>query len=157
MSRQIFFWHYFCFWVSMDLVQNLPIKIKKLSMNLVHDRGSMDPVRESGPWTPGPCFVLTPFYARSIWKGGGEYFATAFNAPPCDIFSHFSHYYWTDRLIPRAPSDPRCFPSVYALSLVENSMQSACAMYSESVVRKKMKAKGQRQEKSASSLWMPFM
>ena len=43
----------------MDLVQNL-IKIKKkLSMDLVHDRGSMDPVHESGPWTPGPCFVLT--------------------------------------------------------------------------------------------------
>ena len=28
-------------------------------MDLVHDRGSMDPVHESGPWTPGPCFVLT--------------------------------------------------------------------------------------------------
>ena len=35
----------------MDLVQNLLIKIKKLSMDLVHDRGSMDPVHESGPWT----------------------------------------------------------------------------------------------------------
>ena len=34
----------------MDLVQNL-IKIKKLSMDLVHVRGSMDPVHESGPWT----------------------------------------------------------------------------------------------------------
>ena len=45
----------------MDLVQNLLIKIKKkLSMDLVYDRGSMDPVHESGPWTPGPCFVLTP-------------------------------------------------------------------------------------------------
>ena len=46
-------------------------------MDLVHDRGSMDPVHESGPWTqsmkvvhgpspkwvptPGPCFVLTRF------------------------------------------------------------------------------------------------
>ena len=37
-------------------------------MDPVHDRGSMDPVHESGPctrsksggpWTPGPCFVLT--------------------------------------------------------------------------------------------------
>ena len=37
-------------------------------MDLVHDRGSMDPVHESGPWTRskegvhgplGPCFVLT--------------------------------------------------------------------------------------------------
>ena len=46
----------------MDLVQNLLIKIKKLSMDLVHDRGSMDPVNESGPWTPGPCFVLTQLY-----------------------------------------------------------------------------------------------
>ena len=36
----------------MDLVQNLLIKIKKkLSMDLVHDRESMDPVQESGPWT----------------------------------------------------------------------------------------------------------
>ena len=34
----------------MDLVQNLLIKIKKLSMELVHDRGSMDPVHKSGPW-----------------------------------------------------------------------------------------------------------
>ena len=35
----------------MDLVQNLLIKIKKLSIDLVHDRGSMDPVHKSGPWT----------------------------------------------------------------------------------------------------------
>ena len=35
----------------MDLVQNFLIKIKKLSMDLVHDRGSMDPVHESGTWT----------------------------------------------------------------------------------------------------------
>ena len=35
----------------MDLVQNLLIKIKKLSMDLVHDRGSMDLVHEIGPWT----------------------------------------------------------------------------------------------------------
>ena len=35
----------------MDLVQNLLIKLKKLSMDLVHYRGSMDPVHESGPWT----------------------------------------------------------------------------------------------------------
>ena len=28
-------------------------------MDPVHDRGSMDPVHESGPWIPGPCFVLT--------------------------------------------------------------------------------------------------
>ena len=28
-------------------------------MDLVHDRGSMDPVQRGGPWTPGPCFVLT--------------------------------------------------------------------------------------------------
>ena len=36
----------------MDLVQNLVMKIKKkLSMDLVHDRGSTDPVHESGPWT----------------------------------------------------------------------------------------------------------
>ena len=43
----------------MDLVQNLLIKIKKMSMDLVNDRGSMDPVQRGGPWTPGPCFVLT--------------------------------------------------------------------------------------------------
>ena len=35
----------------MDLVQNLLIKIKKMSMDLVNDRGSMDPVHENGPWT----------------------------------------------------------------------------------------------------------
>ena len=39
-------------------------------MNPVHDRGSMDlvhmkvvhmdPVQSGGPWTPGPCFFLTP-------------------------------------------------------------------------------------------------
>ena len=28
-------------------------------MDLVHDRGSMDPVQRGGPWTLGPCFVLT--------------------------------------------------------------------------------------------------
>ena len=33
---------------------------KKLSMDPVHDRGSMDPVQSGDPWTPGPCFVLTP-------------------------------------------------------------------------------------------------
>ena len=27
-------------------------------MDLVHDRGSMEPARSGGPWTPGPCFVL---------------------------------------------------------------------------------------------------
>ena len=43
----------------MDLVQNVVIKIKKLSVDLVHDRGSMDPFQRGGPWTPGPCFVLT--------------------------------------------------------------------------------------------------
>ena len=35
----------------MDLVQNLLINIKKLSMDLVYDRGSMDLVHEIGPWT----------------------------------------------------------------------------------------------------------
>ena len=30
-------------------------------MDPVHDRGSMDPVYERGPWTSGPCFVLTHF------------------------------------------------------------------------------------------------
>ena len=33
---------------------------KKLSTNPVHERSSMDPVQSGGPWTPGPCFVLTP-------------------------------------------------------------------------------------------------
>ena len=32
-------------------------KNKKVSMDLVHDRGSMEPVQSGGPWTPGPCFV----------------------------------------------------------------------------------------------------
>ena len=50
---------------------------------------------------------LRTFHARSMWKGAGEYFATSFNAPPCDIVSP---YYWTHRLIPSAPSDPQCFP-----------------------------------------------
>ena len=34
-------------------------------MDLVHDRGSMDPVQRGGPWTPGPCFVLTPKSIRA--------------------------------------------------------------------------------------------
>ena len=32
---------------------------KKMCMDLIHDRGPMDTVHESGPWTRGPCFVLT--------------------------------------------------------------------------------------------------
>ena len=35
-------------------------------MDPVHDRGSMDPVQSGGPWTPGPCFVLTHFVDMSI-------------------------------------------------------------------------------------------
>ena len=31
-------------------------------MDLVHERGSMDLVQSGGPWTPGPCFVLTLHY-----------------------------------------------------------------------------------------------
>ena len=31
---------------------------KYISMDLVHDKGSMEPVRGGGPWNPGPCFVL---------------------------------------------------------------------------------------------------
>ena len=42
--------HYFKKRVSMDPVQNLS---KKVSMDLVHDRGSMEPVQSGGP-----CFVL---------------------------------------------------------------------------------------------------
>ena len=42
----------------MDPVQNLSIKIKKVSMDLIHDRGSMKPVQSGGPWTRGPCFVF---------------------------------------------------------------------------------------------------
>ena len=47
-------------------------------MNPVHDRGSMDPVHmkvvhvdpvQSGdPWTPGPCFVLTPIILVIIYN-----------------------------------------------------------------------------------------
>ena len=33
-------------------------KDKKVFMDLVHDRGSMESVQSGGPWTPGPCFVL---------------------------------------------------------------------------------------------------
>ena len=39
----------------MDLVKNLLIKIKKLSMDLVHDRGSMDPVHVLS--SPNTCNV----------------------------------------------------------------------------------------------------
>ena len=42
----------------MDPVQNLKNKNKKVSMDLVHDRGSVEPVQSGGPWTPGQCFVL---------------------------------------------------------------------------------------------------
>ena len=42
----------------MDPVQNLSIKIKKVSMDLVLDRGSMKPFQSGGPWTRGPCFVF---------------------------------------------------------------------------------------------------
>ena len=49
-------------------------------MNPLYDRGSMDPVHESGawtgskvggPWTRGPCFVLNPLQQRclSLSKG----------------------------------------------------------------------------------------
>ena len=47
-------------------------------MNLVHDRGSldpvhmkvvhMDPVQSGGPWTPGPCFVLNPIILVIIYN-----------------------------------------------------------------------------------------
>ena len=47
-------------------------------MNPVHDRGSMDPVhvkvvhmdlvQSGGPWTPGPCFVLTPIILVIIYN-----------------------------------------------------------------------------------------
>ena len=64
----------------MDLVQNLPIKIKKLSMNLVHDRGSMDPVHESGPWTRtkegvhGPLVhvLSSPLFTHDRFEKEGE-------------------------------------------------------------------------------------
>ena len=35
-------------------------------MDPVHDRGSMDPVQSRGPWTPGPCFVLTPLMSGQV-------------------------------------------------------------------------------------------
>ena len=28
----------------------------------------MDPVHESGPWTPGPCFVLTPTFVLHNYR-----------------------------------------------------------------------------------------
>ena len=32
-------------------------------------RGSMDPVQRGGPWTPGPCFVLTlQGLIRRLWQ-----------------------------------------------------------------------------------------
>ena len=46
-------------------------------MDLVHDRaGSMDLVHESGPWTPGPCFVLTRYTAISRKVVGRNVHAT---------------------------------------------------------------------------------
>ena len=42
----------------MDPVQNLKNKNKKVFMDLVHDRGSMEQVQSGGPWTPGQFFVL---------------------------------------------------------------------------------------------------
>ena len=50
-SRQIFFWHYFCFW-SVHGPGAKPSK--KCAW-----KWSMDPVQRGGPWTRGPCFVLT--------------------------------------------------------------------------------------------------
>ena len=35
-----------------------PFYNKRVSMDLVHDRGSMEPVQSRGPWTTCPCFVL---------------------------------------------------------------------------------------------------
>ena len=58
----------FLFLSVLDLVQDLLIKIKKTvhgpsPWQGVHGPGpwkwSMDPVQRGGPWTPGPCFVLT--------------------------------------------------------------------------------------------------
>ena len=65
---------------------------------------------------------LRTFHARSMWKGAGEYFATSFNAPPCDIVSS---YYWTHRLIPSAPSDPQCFP----LCMLRVSSKTVCSQH----------------------------
>ena len=43
-SRQIFFWHYFCFWSVHGPGAKPSYKNKKkLCMDPVHDRGSMDP------------------------------------------------------------------------------------------------------------------
>ena len=49
----LIFFHYFCF------CSFLIIK-KKLSMDPVHDRGSVDPVHESGPWTRSKVGVHGP-------------------------------------------------------------------------------------------------
>ena len=35
-----------------------PFYNKRVSMDLVHYRGSMEPVQSGHPWTPGSCFVL---------------------------------------------------------------------------------------------------
>ena len=58
-------------------------------MDLVHDRGSMDPVQSWGPWTPGPCFVLTHLYMyfhcscahRLLIKCNVDY-------PSLDLYAH---------------------------------------------------------------------
>ena len=42
-------------------------------MDLVHDMGSMDPVQRGGPWTPGPCFVLTHLFLTRQCPLTGRY------------------------------------------------------------------------------------
>ena len=63
-SRQIFFWHYFCFWVSLDLVQNLLIKIKKT----VHGPSPWQGVHGPGP-RRGSMDPWSMFCPHPIWKG----------------------------------------------------------------------------------------
>ena len=47
-------------------------------MDLVHDRGSMDPVHESGPWTRskervhGPWSMFCPHPSNNCYKIGAE-------------------------------------------------------------------------------------
>ena len=49
----ILFFHYFCFCSFL-------IILKKVSVDLVHDRGCMDPVHETGLWTRSKVGVYGP-------------------------------------------------------------------------------------------------
>ena len=89
-------------------------------MDPVHERGSMDPVHESSPWTPGPCFVLTPslviYFEGATFGVQFEYFATFWISPAL----------W--RFLPKSPISPKSTASKGPL-LASNANRQKLAIF----------------------------